>query len=234
MTDTPPAFDKFGWIKAIQADATLSDKTFRLAVLIGVTYTRKDGTGWAVELVELSERLAGGLSQKRMNAALDQLVDRGYLVDAGRSGGGRGNTARRSFHLRKPGTPASGVCSETRDASVLNPGRWRTKPGTPASEFVPPDLREPTPTGTSTGISTGVAAVAHDDPEPSRYCPDHPNDTPKGCNACRYHGRQHDAWRQRQVARKRAAIAACDVCDEHGQIDLGDSVKTCDCNRHIA
>lgn len=153
---SPPTFDKFGWIKAIQADATLSDKTFRLAVLIGVTYTRKDGTGWAVELAELSVKLAGGLSQKRMNAALDQLVERGYLVDAGRSGGGRGNTARRSFNLRKPGTPASRVCAETRDARVLNPGRWRTKPGTLAPEFVPSDLCEPPPTGTSTGISTGA------------------------------------------------------------------------------
>ncbi|BBY48381.1 hypothetical protein MARA_18490 [Mycolicibacterium arabiense] len=182
-------FDKFGWLKALHSDAALTDKDLRLAVVIGVTYTRSDGSGWAVDLDALSAALPGGLSRRRLTDALGRLVNLGYLAETGRSGGGRGVTARRSFDLRKPPTPASGVSrqtpdstvggladpglwitaethdasgtglAETQDASVRNPGRQRPKPLTPASEIVASDLRERPPTGTSTGTPTGGEAA---------------------------------------------------------------------------
>lgn len=243
-------FDKFGWLKALQSDPALTDRDFRLAALIGVTYTRADGSGWAVDLDALAAQLPGGLSRRRLADALRRLMDRGYLVETGRSGGGRGVTARRSFDLRKPPTPASGVSAggalwitpetpdasgtglpETPDASVRNPGRQRPKPLTAASKKVPSDLREAPPTGTSTGTPTGETASAPtfgDDPEPPHFCPEHPTGTRGKCPPCGDYRRRHDAWQARQHDRSRVerqarrdAIADCPDCDEYGQIDHG-------------
>ena len=188
------SFSKFGWLKALQADATLTDKDFRLAALIGVTYTRADGSGWAVELDALAASLPGGLSRRRLTDALRRLADRGYLAESGRSGGGRGVTARRSFDLLIPTTQASGVSpqtpdsgdggfsdpdlwtspethdasgtglAETPDVSVRNPGRQRPKPLTLASEKVASGHLEPPPTGTSSGTSRGGASWAASSP----------------------------------------------------------------------
>lgn len=79
-------FDKFGWLKALHSDAALTDRDFRLAALIGVTYTRADGSGWAVDLDALAAQLPGGLSRRRLADALRRLIDLGYLVETGRSG----------------------------------------------------------------------------------------------------------------------------------------------------
>lgn len=103
------SFAKFSWLKALQSDAALTDRDVRLAVLIGVAYTRADGVGWVVELDALAASLPGGLSRRRLIDALSRLVVRGYLVETARSLGGRGMTARRSFDLHKPTTPASEV-----------------------------------------------------------------------------------------------------------------------------
>lgn len=186
---TRTAFDKFAWIKALQADTTLTDRDFRLAVLIGVSYTRADGSGWAVELDALAAALPGGLSRRRLSDALGRLVKSGYLAQSSKSVGGRGFTARRAFELRKPRTPASGVSDQTRDsadgglagadlwitretldasgtglaetpdASVRNPGRQRPKPLTLASEKMPDELHQYPPTGTSSGTSSGTDAA---------------------------------------------------------------------------
>jgi hypothetical protein len=245
-------FDKFGWLKALHSDAALTDRDFRLAVLIGVTYTRADGSGWAVDLAALAASLPGGLSRRRLSDALRRLVARGYLVESGRSGGGRGVTARRSFDLRKPMTPASGVSAgrglqttpetqdssgtgitESQDSSVRNPGRQRPKPLTRASINEPSDLGEQPPTGTSTGTPTGGAAAAHD-PEPPPFCSQHPTGTRESCPPCGDHRRGHDAWQARQRHRIRVerhvrhnAIADCPDCDEFGQVDLGEAVANC-------
>lgn len=167
-------FDKFTWLKALQSDSALTDRDFRLAVLIGITYTRGDGSGWLVELDALAAALPGGLSRRRLVDALRRLAGRGYLVEADRSGGGRGVTARRSFDLDIPMTPASGVSDgrglwitpetqdasgtgfvETPDASVRNPGQQRPKPLTAASHKVAADLPKQPPTGTPSGTSSG-------------------------------------------------------------------------------
>lgn len=79
-------FDKFGWLKTLHSDAALTDREFRLAVLIGVTYTRGDGSGWAVDLDALAAALPGGLSRRRLIDALRRLGDLGYVVETGRSG----------------------------------------------------------------------------------------------------------------------------------------------------
>lgn len=244
ITNGQGPFNKFAWIKALLSDAALTDKDFRLAVLIGVTYTRADGIGWGIELDALAAALPGGLSRRRLIDALGRLVARGYLVQSGRSGGGRGVTARRSFDLCKPLTPASGVnaetpdasgtgFAETPDASVQNPGRQRPKPLTPASEKMRSELHKQPPTGIATGITTGSGASnvvtgapgyreLTPDPEPPRTCPRHPNDdTP--CGACRAAKENHEAWRGRQFVRRRALaevqatdIANCRECDSQG------------------
>ncbi|KMO82305.1 hypothetical protein MCHLDSM_01457 [Mycolicibacterium chlorophenolicum] len=252
MTGGSGSFDKFGWLKALHSDTTLPDKHFRLAVVIGVTYTRADGSGWFVELDALAAALPGGLSRRRLVEALRGLEERGYLVESDRSGGGRGVTAKRWFNLRKPPTPASGVSvnrdlwtttetpdasgtgfGETPDASVRNPRRQRPKPLTPASHKVAFDQHERPPTGTSTGTSSG-GAPSTSDAEPAPFCPRHPAGTQENCPRCGDHRRAHDAWEARRRSRscdakqaRRDAIEQCPDCDEFGQVDCGNAVANC-------
>jgi hypothetical protein len=165
-------FDKFGWLKTLQSDPHLSETALRLGVVIATTFTRADGTGWSVELDKIAAKLPGGLSRDRAFGSLRQLTDAGYLTETGRSGGGRGLTARRSHNLTKPPTPASvvyeepqpsasAVYAETTDASVVNHRRKRRKPPTPAAQFSAVDAGQGTrfsPTGTSSGTSSGTRA----------------------------------------------------------------------------
>lgn len=69
-----------------------------------------------------------------------------------------------------------------------------------------------------------------DDPEPPRYCKDHPNDTTDYCRPCIVLRKNHDAWKKRIKAREsdeleskrqQKTVAAqrlrdCRLCDEHG------------------
>lgn len=64
---------------------------------------------------------------------------------------------------------------------------------------------------------------AFTEPEPSRYCPDHPNDTDERCGACGDARRARKAWDERREAAaaaakagRRAWIAACRQCDPSG------------------
>lgn len=245
--------NKFAWLKAAQMDNGLTDKDFRLAVLIGVSYTRGDGVGWSVELDDLAASIPGGLSRRRLIDALTRLVNRGYLVETGRSGGGRAQRARRSFNLCKPMTPASGVVTETpdasgtgfktetHDASVQNPRRQRPKPLTAASQRTDADEREDPLTGTSTGTSTGDHAHAREDEPPPRYCPNHPNGSPGGsaCVPCMRARQKLEDWTREGDERERAARAAwrraresCQRCGGTGHIDVDENtVARCpDCS----
>jgi len=94
----------------------------------------------------------------------------------------------------------------------------------PCSEFADPG-------------AVGLAAGASFAPEvrPSEHCPRHPGGTLDPCRACGDARRAAEAWdagkpdRDRvAAAARRAAIAACVRCDEHGQIDEGDAVRRCD------
>ena len=72
--------------------------------------------------------------------------------------------------------------------------------------------------GTGGGGADYVGAEGHpgDDPEPPRYCPDHPNDTDKPCIPCKRTGAIHKAWvdaaPQREADRAKAAKALRDNC----------------------
>lgn len=81
----------------------------------------------------------------------------------------------------------------------------------------------------------GRAATPHDgapktpleviESEPPRYCPKHLPDGPTGnCGNCGDARRRYQAWEKREQERAaatvkayRAAIDACDLCDEHGR-----------------
>lgn len=72
-----------------------------------------------------------------------------------------------------------------------------------------------------------------DDPKPDRYCPKHMPDGPKGnCGNCGDARRRLEAWEKRDEQRAatvvrmyREAIAACDMCDEHGRRLDPDTLK---------
>lgn len=70
---------------------------------------------------------------------------------------------------------------------------------------------------------------------PSQFCPEHPNDTDSKCFACGQARRTYperkakwDAERRAASAQARqAAIDACPVCDEFGDITFDDAVRKC-------
>jgi general stress protein YciG len=79
-------------------------------------------------------------------------------------------------------------------------------------------------------VVTKGGGVTQSDPEPPRYCDEHPNDTTEYCPPCIVRRKAHDAWKNRQKQReadeleqqrqKRAREAelldACTECDEEG------------------
>lgn len=74
--------------------------------------------------------------------------------------------------------------------------------------------------------------------EPSPNCPAHPNGTDRNCFACgqarRTYPERKAQWEANQraaaAAERQAAIDACDLCDEFGDITLEDAVLRCDHN----
>jgi len=99
--------------------------------------------------------------------------------------------------------------------------------------------RTPGPGLVPFGVTYGGGVAEGDDPEPPRYCDDHPNDTTEVCRPCIALRKGHDRWKERQVQRqadevdqqrqKREALAqrlkACGQCDEDGWRKEDPSIK---------
>jgi hypothetical protein len=168
------AFDKFAWLKALRSDPRFSDKEVRVAMAVCTDYARRDGTGWLVDLDALAASVPGEMSRNRLKIVLQKLTHHGYLIETGRTSGGRGLTARRSHNLVPPTdkpapqlvrvndeTRTAGVAglSETRTSSGSNPHQQRFKPAPAAVKNVGPDLRKEPPTGTSSGTYGGSACA---------------------------------------------------------------------------
>jgi hypothetical protein len=95
-------------------------------------------------------------------------------------------------------------------------------------------VSEPPSTGTVTVL--GICSVVGSVGEPSPFCSEHPNGTDLNCFACGQSRRTFDArkaaWdaqrRAADAAERQAAIDACQLCDEFGDITFDDSVRRCD------
>lgn len=173
MNDT---FDKFAWLKALQADATVTDKVFRLGVVIATRYTRRNGSGWVASLDEMAGHVKGGMTVARFNDATRHLESRGFLVQMKRSLGGRPRKGQKperrgAFDLVMPSEAEadSGVGLDE------NPRSQRSKPtlvkvktharngvnprsGEPELTPIPADQTpQKLPTGTSLGTSSGTS-----------------------------------------------------------------------------
>lgn len=119
-------------------------------------------------------------------------------------------------------------------ADQINPSGRVPEPLTNHSKST---LPEPftEPTGVGVGVGTGVTLASSSVEEPSPFCKDHPNDTDKKCFACgqarRTYPERKDAWdkqgRESDAAARQAAIDACRLCDEFGEITFEDSVRKC-------
>jgi hypothetical protein len=93
------AFDKHGWLKAIQADPNFTDREFRLAFVVCNQFTRRDGTGWPVELDRIAEAITGGFNAVKLRQGLLKLCREGYLIEKYRRSTGPGLTAQRAHDL---------------------------------------------------------------------------------------------------------------------------------------
>jgi hypothetical protein len=156
------AFDKFGWQKAVLADETLTPQECRLALLICVKKTKRDGTSWALKLFELAAELPGrsgkGASVDWTRRQLNKLVKRGWLIELDRGGGGTGNRAWRRVALTEVGV----ADRKPRSADSVTPEYRLPNPVLQTPGFGGSDLRKPTPTGT--WEITSECTVAQRDP----------------------------------------------------------------------
>lgn len=199
-----------------------------------IDFTRRDGTGWAVELDALAGCVPGGMSRNRVKALLQKLVATGYLTETARTIGGRGVTARRSHDLRKPAPAAvqvsdetctanSAGLDETRTASGSNPHQQRFKPAPAAEPKTNHELQQQHSLGTSIGTSLGTARCSkHADPR--RY------PLPPNCNGCKEVRAQREQDDQMRTEREQAtrdlfarAQRDCATCRGTGQIDISDN-----------
>lgn len=121
-------------------------------------------------------------------------------------------------------------------ADELNPsGTLRPDPTNPSGIET---LSEPSSTGTVTGTGS-CSVVGSVGEEPSPYCSAHPNDTDTKCFACgqarRTYPERKAQWdtevQLTQSRARQAAITACRLCDEFGEITFDDSVRKCNHNQ---
>lgn len=155
------AFDKHGWLQAVQAHTNpkFTDRDFRIAFLVCSKFTRREGIGWVNELQKMAKEMPDTPNLERFRKSLDKLVKAGFLQETHRSVGGRGLKSSRAYNLCKPVTLQSQV-SETRDPTVQNPGPYGTKPVTVQSGKNPPELGEDPPKGTSEGTPKGTRRLS--------------------------------------------------------------------------
>lgn len=121
-----------------------------------------------------------------------------------------------------------------RDSGVDSQGESRRTSGTVPAR---PPARPSLSLVTSGGELTQVA-----DPEPPRFCQDHPNGTPDSCIPCMKAREGHDAWKKREEARQlaireeyRRLSQNCPLCQGTNVIEVGDDeVRKCDHGRESA
>lgn len=117
-----------------------------------------------------------------------------------------------------------------------NPVETPSTSGTPSGRGLDGDSLGLVPVLVSPSVVGSVGEVRP--PE----CNSHPEDPDKPCHKCRrirewdkaHESDQLNELRRRRLdesAQRQAAIDECDECDEHGQVDLGNSVLTCDHRR---
>lgn len=117
-----------------------------------------------------------------------------------------------------------------------NPSETHSEPFSNPSEAMNPSgtLREPRGVGEGVGegsvgllVELGGARANSNGGEPSKapqpHCPKHPLGTPEPCGPCKQARLAVDAWQERQravhqteAAGRRAAVQACELCDEAG------------------
>ncbi len=150
---------------------------------------------------------------ERQMSAADIAERRRKRAEAGAKGGRSGSS-----------TQASASANAVADAQPIAEAGAQAKPkqnGTPG------------PGPVLNGVTKGGGVTQGDDPEPPRYCNEHPNDTTDYCRPCIVRRKAHDAWKTRQADRERATAAAieasrreireliddCTECDDFGRRD---------------
>lgn len=108
--------------------------------------------------------------------------------------------------------------------------------------FPPPGKTEPLPEGFPEGFSGGSVEVEvevanspsvgnHLGEEPTPFCADHPEGTGDACFRCgqakKTHPKRLHEWKRKRAQLREAAIKACDICDEYGDIEEANWVRRC-------
>ena len=184
----PATFDKFAWLRTLRGDPQFTDKEFRLGSSICIDYVRRDGTGWFVEMDVLASSVPGGLSRNRLTTLLAKFERNGYLVEAGRSGGHRGQTAKRAHNLvarasepapiqgsdgGERSTASGRPIGERSTASGSKGNRQRLLGQPPAVIKGASELPEGTPLGTYEGTCGGTGHLPEMPPTPGPDDPGH-------------------------------------------------------------
>jgi len=199
-------FDKFGWLKALQADTAVTDAAFRIGVAICTRFTWSTARV-GIDLDDLATETGRAFVRNTVKAGVALLVSRGYVSETYRSLGGRGVRARVSFDL-KPACPdvrgfslktrTSGQQTRTSGQQTRTSGqqtRTSRRASLAANEQVGDGFSDPQ--GVSTGFLQGLhqggrartgrrrTEFARRRPPP-RKCPEHINDaSPPKCGPCK-------------------------------------------------
>lgn len=192
-------FDKYKWIKSVQSDTDISDREFRLAVVMASQFVWSNGVGWLVEMDAIGAAVATGYSQSRLGKALGRLCDKGYLVETKRVSTGPGIKAKRAYNLKNT-EPDKSHCSDNTDtaASRCFPDSNNTEPA--ASEHRDASVRTPGPQRPNTG---------------TQGSPQTCSDQPKGASQGSYQGIYQGSL---QGGEANDRIGRCDGCGFEGPL----------------
>jgi hypothetical protein len=109
---------------------------------------------------------------------------------------------------------------------------------TPSGNETPSEGGLNPPSTVQVSVLESLSVVGSVGEAPSEFCNQHLNGTERNCFACGQARRSYperkarwdEAVKAAQAAVIQAAVDDCDICDEYGDIDLGESVLHCDHN----
>jgi hypothetical protein len=196
------AFPKFVWQKALLADKRFTPEQKLLGIAICNWFTRKDGTGWPIELDDIPKKMSEGMHHERLKVALAKFVRHGYLTEVGRSKGGRGVTSWRHHDLSKPAAVLLYLKQHSvKPEAVLCETRSTTVAGLPGNAQVTRHVSDLSVTSSVTSSGTGAAsATPSPAPEPipeeppPRTCADHSDWNGPSCFTCKHDKRAYQTW----------------------------------------
>lgn len=215
---TGPPDSKFRWIWALGADPRLGYAERYVLTITALKSASPRDLTFCIRQTSIAENCAA--SEATVRRALAAGRRHGYIELVKARKRGRGNRGADEYRLTLPDREIPSRVTAIPDPKYRSPATKIEVTGDENTDQVqvPDQCELPPPLGLLE-VSRRSAADAAPPPEPSRYCPRHPNDTDEDCRPCGRHREAHERWQadkadhERRVAEAVGEVRrACRLC----------------------